>query len=124
MHLPALHCTALHCTALHCTALHCTALHCTALHCTALHCTALHCTALHCTALHCTNVHCSVLHCSNAEIVRLHGLILKGNFWRCYESFVKLAFEMHESTELGLLKVRKILFCKLLRCYKTREAGF
>ena len=58
-------------------------------------------------------------------------------FWTCYGKFAKLALELYDSTELGLLRVRKTPLRKLLcsprsgllrrlveQDFKTREMGF
>ena len=59
-------------------------------------------TALHRTTLTCI---CSVLHCSNVEMRFLGVIDFEGDFWKFYRMFSKLTFEMHDSTELGLLRV-------------------
>ena len=54
---------------------------------------------------------------------RHYGLTLK-RLLKILWKFAKLAFETHESTELGLLRVRKNLLRELMRRYEARKAGF
>ena len=82
---------------------------------------------VHFPALHRTKLMCTALYCT-ALMQELFFYALWSNserdFWRCYGKFAKLAFEMHRSTELGFLRVRKTPHRKLLRCYEACAASF
>ena len=59
------------------------------------------------TSLHCNTLICIALYCIALILKWVFGRyrFSEGYYWRFYGKFAKVAFEIHESTKLGLLKV-------------------